>query len=65
MIIISLIDFKNKSKILNFFKTRFKKELVTVFDIGAHKGETIDLFYKNFNINNIYSFEPIQICFTN
>ncbi len=58
MIIISLIDFRNKSKILNFFKSRFKKELVTVFDIGAHKGETIDLFYKNFNINNIYSFEP-------
>ncbi len=58
MIIISLIDFRNKTKILNFFKTRFKKELVTVFDIGAHKGETIDLFYKNFNINNIYSFEP-------
>ena len=27
-------------------------------DIGSHKGETIDLFVKNFNINKIYSFEP-------
>ena len=29
-----------------------------MIDIGAHKGETIDLFYKNFNISKIYSFEP-------
>ena len=58
MLIISLIDLKNKSKIIKFFKRKFKNESINVFDIGAHKGETIDLFYKNLNINKIYSFEP-------
>lgn len=58
MFIISLIDLKNKFKIIKFFKRKFKNESINVFDIGAHKGETIDLFYKNLNINKIYSFEP-------
>ena len=35
-----------------------KKWPLTVLDIGAHKGETIDFFLKNFNLNKIYSFEP-------
>ena len=28
-----------------------------LLDIGSHKGETIEIFLKNFNIKNIYSFE--------
>ena len=34
------------------------KNVKIVVDIGAHKGESINLFCKNFRINNIYSFEP-------
>jgi len=30
-----------------------------VFDIGAHHGESLLLYCKNFNIQSIYSFEPI------
>ena len=58
MIIINIIDFGNKSKVINYFKAKFKNQTVNVFDIGAHKGETIDIFLKNLNIKSIYSFEP-------
>ena len=55
---IDLIDQNNKKKIINFFKKKLSNNLITVIDIGAHKGETIDLFIKNFNTEKIYSFEP-------
>ncbi len=58
MIFISIIDRKNKLKIIKYFKNNIGNQSITVLDIGAHKGETIDLFYKNFNISKIYSFEP-------
>lgn len=58
MLFISIIDIRNKIKVKNFFKKNLKNKSITVLDIGAHKGETIDLFYKNFNIHKIYSFEP-------
>ena len=57
-IIISAIDFPNKKKILTFFKKKFGKKSLNFFDIGAHKGETINLFLKNFNIEKIFAFEP-------
>ena len=34
-----------------------------MFDVEAHRGETIKIFNKNFNINKIYSFEPSPINF--
>ena len=58
MSIIDIIDLQNKSKIVKFFKDKFDNKAINIFDIGAHKGETIDLFYKNLNVNKIYSFEP-------
>ena len=44
-IIIELIDYSNK-KNYKFFKKYFIHEEIIVIDIGAHKGEIIDLFYK-------------------
>ena len=35
------------------------------FDVGAHEGESIILFSKNFNIKRIFSFEPSPINFEN
>jgi len=58
LLIVSIIDRKNKIKILEFFKKKIANQSITVMDIGAHKGETIELFYRTFNINKIYSFEP-------
>ena len=51
MSIIDIIDLQNKSKIVKFFKDKFDNKAINIFDIGAHKGETIDLFYKNLNVN--------------
>lgn len=56
--IISLVDYKNKQKIKKFFKNNLNFNDLTIFDVGAHKGETIDLFIKNFRISKIYAFEP-------
>ena len=61
--IIEIIDFKNKKKIINFLKKKFKSNKLNIVDIGAHKGETIDIFCKNFNINKIISFEANPIVF--
>ena len=58
MFIINLIDQINKKKIILFFFEKLDKKKVNIFDIGAHKGETIDLFKSKLNINKIYSFEP-------
>jgi len=57
-ILISIIDYPNKKKILNFFKSKFKNENLKIIDIGAHKGETISFFLNNFRVGEIYAFEP-------
>ena len=57
-LLLSIIDRKNKLRILKFFKKKILNQFITVLDIGAHKGETIELFHGAFNINKIYSFEP-------
>ena len=55
---IGIIDLKNKLKIKNFFLKKFNRKEIILFDIGAHKGETIDFFTKFFNIKKIFAFEP-------
>lgn len=57
-VLINLIDYSNKKKILNFFKKVLKNKSLNIIDIGAHKGETIDFFLNNFLINKILAFEP-------
>ena len=57
LFIINFFDYFHKKKILNFLKRNNHTDFNIFFDIGAHKGETIDLFMQNFNINNFYSFE--------
>ena len=56
-IFLDISDFFHKRKILNFLRKNIE-QINTFFDIGAHKGESINLFCENFKINNIYSFEP-------
>jgi FkbM family methyltransferase len=58
MWIVSFIDLSNKKKIINYFKSQYKNAPIIVLDIGTHKGETIDFFIKNLNIDKIYSCEP-------
>ena len=56
-IIIKIIDFFYQRKIINFFKKNITTEYKVLIDVGAHKGETVSNFLKNFKIKNTYSFE--------
>ena len=33
-------------------------DLLNIIDIGGHKGETLEFFLDNFNVNKIFVFEP-------
>jgi FkbM family methyltransferase len=56
-VFINMIDLQGKKKVIHFFKNKFNKESLNIIDVGAHKGETINLFFNNFNINKILAFE--------
>ena len=56
--ILKIFDYYHQKKIINFLKRRGYKNFDTLFDVGAHHGRSIKLFSKNFNIKNLYSFEP-------
>jgi FkbM family methyltransferase len=56
-IFIGFFDYFTSKKICNFLKTQLNNKKIILFDVGAHKGETIELFLKNFLIDRIYSFE--------
>lgn len=40
------------------------EDLITVIDVGAHKGESIRFFRKLFRNSVVYSFEPARTTFT-
>ena len=53
-LVIGLINPKIGTKL----ETIIREGVDIVFDIGAHKGETISYFNKYFTVNKIYAFEP-------
>lgn len=60
LFILSFFDFFHKKKIVDFFKKKKVVHFETFFDVGAHHGESINFYSKNFKIEKIYSFEPSQ-----
>ncbi len=60
--LIKIIDYQYQKKKYFFLKNNIKN-INIFFDVGAHHGETIKDFLKNFSIKNIYSFEPSKINF--
>ena len=48
---INFLDKRDKKRVVNFFKLKLDKKKIKIIDVGAHKGETIDLFIENFNYN--------------
>ena len=56
-IFIHLIDLNHNNKIVFFLKSKLKNKLINVIDVGAHKGETIQMFSKNFNLNSIICYD--------
>ena len=60
---INFLDFFHKRKILLFLKKKNFNHFITLFDIGAHKGESIDFFLSNFKVDKIVSFEASSFNF--
>ena len=56
--ILKFFDLYFQYKLFNFLKKNDYQKFNIFFDIGAHEGESIILFSKNFQIKKIYSFEP-------
>ena len=63
LIFIDTFDFFHKKKIINFLKKKNFNYFPTVFDVGAHKGESINLFLSNFKVDKIISFEASPVNF--
>ena len=60
---LDIFDFFYRLNLINFLKKNNIHEFHTIFDVGAHKGESIKFFNKYFKVNKIYSFEPSPINF--
>lgn len=57
--VLNIFDYFHKKKILKFLlKNNFSLKII--FDIGGHRGESLKLFTKYFNVKKIYCFEPIS-----
>lgn len=60
---LSLFDYSYQKKWIKFLKKNKYNSFKLLIDIGAHKGESIKLFSKNFIIKKIISFEASPINF--
>jgi FkbM family methyltransferase len=59
--ILQLFDLYYQKKLFKYLRKINYKNFEIFFDVGAHKGESINLFTNNFKIKKIYSFEPSSI----
>ena len=55
-LILNLFDYFQQKKIFVFLKKKIKRN-ATLFDVGAHHGESINKFIKYFDFSSIHSFE--------
>jgi len=60
---LSLFDYSYQKKWIKFLKKNKYNNFKLLIDVGAHKGESIKLFSKNFLIKKIISFEASPINF--
>jgi len=60
--LINFFDYFQQLEILKFFKKNLGENLI-FFDIGAHHGETIKFFCKNFKITEAHCFEASPLNF--
>ena len=61
--VLSLFDHFYQKKWIKFLKKNKYNKFKLLIDIGAHQGESIELFSKNFIIKKIISFEASPINF--
>ena len=61
--IISQNNFKNDPDYIALIKSIIGNQNLTIFDIGAHRGESVESFNNYFNNPKIFSFEPFKESF--
>ena len=63
ILVLNFFDYFYKKKISNFLKINKLDNIDIFFDVGGHKGESINFFSKYLKIKNIYSFEASPLNF--
>ncbi len=63
LLLINFFDHFHKKKILKFLKKKQLCYFPVIFDVGAHKGESIFFFLSNFKVDKIISFEASPLNF--
>ena len=63
LFIMSIFDFFYQKKILFFLKKSNLSNMNLLLDVGAHRGESINLFLRNMKVKKIISFEASPINF--
>ena len=63
LLFLSFFDYFYQKKIIKFLKNYGLSKLDLIFDVGAHKGESIDLFLRNMLVKKIISFEASPLNF--
>ena len=56
--LLNIFDSFNQKKIFKVIKKYFPNNINCIFDVGAHDGQMIKFYTKNFNVEKIYAFEP-------
>ena len=59
-LLLNFFDYFQQIKILKYLKNNLKSKII-LFDVGAHHGETLKLFSKKFEIEEIHCFEASQL----
>lgn len=61
--LLKYFDNYHQNKIFKFLKNKGYHSIDILFDVGAHRGETIKSFTDTFKIEKVYSFEASEINF--
>ena len=61
--ILNIFDFFHQRRIIKYLHKKRFKSFDNILDVGAHKGESINLFLSNFKTKTIYSFEVSSMTF--
>jgi len=62
-ILLNIFDYFTLKKVMKKIEFLIGKNFSTVVDVGSHHGEYILSIKKNFNIKEIYGFEPNPVAF--
>ena len=63
--IVLFLDNISQRQNLKFIKSLLGEDISVIFDVGCHKGETINLILKYFKVEKIYAFEPNEALINN